>query len=159
MSGYKTMTESILANPVFAGLSTTEAEELSSHCEVLVLPPNRKVFDQGEDSTDIFVLFRGQLVVSVKDFAGTEHMVAYIEEEEVFGEMGVLESQPRSAGVYTNKDSVLLKIPGLSFTMMVKQGHPAIHKLLQWTLLKSCTRLRELDQRLDVLFANDGSVT
>lgn len=152
MQGIKTLTDSILENPVFSGLSKSEAEELASHCEVLVLPPKRKVFGQGDMSSDIFVLFHGRLLVSVKDLAGVEHNVGHVEQGEVFGEMGVLESQTRSASTYTEHDSIILRIPGTSFTMMVKQGHPAIQRLLQWAITKGCERLRELDEKLDELF-------
>ena len=104
----------------------------------------------------IFVLFRGSLSVSVRDMAGEDHLVGQISQGDVFGEMGVLEGQRRSASTFTAEDSVILRIPGTSFTMMVKQGHPAIHRLLQWAIRKSCQRLRDLDTRLDELFASDG---
>ena len=116
-----TLTESILDNPVFAGLSQSEAEELAQHCEVLLLPPNRTIFLQDDPSTDIYVLFRGRLEIRVRDSAGEDNSVGYLEQGEVFGEMGVLESVPRSASVFTAEDSVLLKIPGNGFTTMTSQ--------------------------------------
>ena len=147
-----TLTESILDNPVFAGLSRTEAEELARHCEVLLLPPERTIFEQGDPSTDIFVLFRGRLEIRVRDTAGVDNSVGYLLEGEVLGEMGVLESCPRSASVLTAEDTVLLRIPGKGFTEMTFAGHPAIHRLLRWSIHKACNRLRELDTRLDTLF-------
>ena len=159
MVGVSTIAESILDNPVFVGLSKTEAEELASHCDILVLPAGRVIFEQGSSSQSIFVLFKGKLNVSVSDLVGEEHLVGNIQKGDVFGEMGVLEAQPRSATTITAEDSVLLRIPGTSFTMMVKQGHPAIHRLLQWAIRKSCYRLRDLDGRLDVLFAQDKNTS
>ena len=150
-----TLTESILGNPVFAGLSQTEAEDLAHHCEVLLLPPERFIFKQGDQSTDIYVLFRGRLEISVRDMAGSNNKVGYLEEGEVFGEMGVLESCPRSASVSTAEDSVLLRIPGEGFSTMTASGHPAIHRLLQWSIHKACNRLRGLDTRLDHLFKEE----
>jgi len=150
-----TLTESILDNPVFAGLSQQEAEELAHHCEVLLLPPDREIFLQGDPSTDIYVLFRGRLEVRVRDTAEKDNSVGFLEQGEVFGEMGVLESRVRSASVYTAEDSVLLRIPGLGFTTMTAAGHPAIHRLLQWSIHKACNRLRGLDARLDHLFKED----
>ena len=150
-----TLTESILDNPVFAGLSQAEAEDLASHCEVLLLPPKRKIFLQGDVSTDIYVLFRGRLEIRVRNMAGVDNSVGYLEQGEVFGEMGVLESLPRSASVFTAEDSVLLRIPGKGFTAMTSVGHPAIHRLLKWSIHKACNRLRNLDARLDHLFAEE----
>lgn len=157
MVGVSTIAESILENPVFVGLSKTEAEELASHCDILVLPKGRFVFEQGEASTSIYVLFKGLLNVSVQDLVGENQVVGSIQKGDVFGEMGVLEATDRSATAVTAEDSVILRIPGTSFTMMVKQGHPAIHRLLQWAIRKSCERLRQLDGRLDTLFLQDGN--
>ena len=156
MVGVSTIAESILENPVFVGLSKTEAEELASHCDILVLPKGRFVFEQGEPSTSIYVLFKGVLNISVQDLVGEDQIVGMIQKGDVFGEMGVLEATNRSATAITGEDSVILRIPGTSFTMMVKQGHPAIHRLLQWAIRKSCERLRQLDGRLDTLFLQDG---
>lgn len=156
MVGVSTIAESILENPVFIGLSKTEAEELASHCDILVLPAGRFVFEQGDASTSMFVLFKGTLNVSVRDQAGEDRVVGAISKGDVFGEMGVLEALERSATTITAEDSVILRIPGTSFTMMVKQGHPAIHRLLQWAIRKSCERLRQLDGRLDKLFVPDN---
>ena len=73
MIGVSSIAESILDNPVFVGLSKTEAEELASHCDILVLPVDRVVFEQGSDSESIYVLFRGSLNVSVRDLGGERH--------------------------------------------------------------------------------------
>jgi len=147
----QTITETILSNPLFAALTEKEAEELASHCEVMVLPSNYNLFSQGEISEDMFVLFRGDLELKVKDAAGSEMIIGTLAAGEVFGEMGVLEREPRSASIYTASDSVVLRIPGDGFHSMVSTGHPAIHILLKYTMTKACTRLRELDNRFSNL--------
>ena len=153
----QTITETILSNPLFAALTEKEAEELASHCEVMVLPPSYSLFSQGEISEDMFVLFRGELELKVRDAAGSEMSVGGLKAGEVFGEMGVLEREPRSASIYTASDSVVLRIPGDGFHAMVSTGHPAIHILLKYTMNKACTRLRELDDRFGGLFKGDVS--
>ena len=70
------------------GLSKTEAEELASHCDILVLPKGWFVFEQGEASTSIYVLFKGLLNVSVQDLVGENQVVGSIQKGDVFGEMG-----------------------------------------------------------------------
>jgi len=156
MAGIFSLTESILENPIFSGLEEKSAEDLAKHCEVLLLPPNRKVFQQGDEAQEMFVLFRGRLEIRVEDLAGEEHVVGTLSKGEVFGEMGVLDSTKRSASCYTAEDSVLLRIPGSGFSKMIKQGNPAVHRLLQFSLEKACSRLRSLDQRLDQIFAEDS---
>jgi CRP/FNR family cyclic AMP-dependent transcriptional regulator len=148
-------TEQILQNPVFVGLEIEEAEELARHCEVMVLEEGCQIFAQGEFSEDMYVLFQGQLVLKVRDIIGEEMEVGFLEQGEIFGEMGVLEQYPRSASVYANNNSVVLRIPGEGFHAMIDAGHSAIHLLLASTLKQACSRLRELDRRLDALFRAD----
>ena len=146
----------IRSNPIFAALTKEEAEQLANHSEVLILPPNFRLFSQGEISEDMYVLFHGDLILKVKDAVGEEMEVGMLNGGEVFGEMGVLEKEPRSASIYTGTDCVILRIPGEGFYKMIEKGLPAIHLLLQHTLEKACFRLRELDRRLDVLFNSEG---
>ena len=42
------ISQTICENPIFASLTTTEAEELASLCEVLILPPDYRLFSQGQ---------------------------------------------------------------------------------------------------------------
>jgi len=146
------ITSTILSNPIFAGLSQEEAEALAKYCEVLVLPPNYRIFVQGEHSKSMFVLFRGNLIIKVRDIKGDEKHVGTVPEGNLFGEMGVLENEPRSASVYTTSPSIVLRIPGKDFYSMIDEGHPAVHILLKSTIEEGCFRLRELDLRLDELF-------
>lgn len=155
MAGLFKLTESILKNPIFAGLSDKEAEELASHCEVILLPPKRKVFSQGDEAKGMYILFRGMLEIRVEDLKGEEHSVGILEKGEIFGEMSVLDFGVRSASCYTTADVILLYIPGSSFRTMMKEGSPAIHRLLRFVLKRACFRLRALDDRLDTLFLED----
>ena len=133
MAGLFKLTESILTNPIFAGLSNKEAEELASHCEVILLPPDRKVFSQGEEAKGMYILFRGRLEIQVQDLQGKEHKVGTLEKGEIFGEMSILDSfGTRSASCYTKADSILLYIPGSGFRQMMKDGSIFTHhKLFQ----------------------------
>jgi CRP-like cAMP-binding protein len=146
------ISETIRSNPIFASLTSEQAEELASHCEVLILPPDFRLFSQGEISEDMFVLFKGKLSLRVQDSAGGEMEVGRLNSGEVFGEMGVLEREARSASVVTTEDAIVLKIPGAGFYHMIELAHPAIHLLLAHTLDKACSRLRSVDERLDGLF-------
>ena len=76
MVGVSTI-ERYLGKPVFVGLSKTEAEELASHCDILVLPKGRFVFEQERLPTSIYVLFK-LLNVSVQDLFGENQVVGSI---------------------------------------------------------------------------------
>ena len=147
------ISQTIQENPIFASLTTAEAEELASLCEVLILPPEYRLFSQGQIADDMYVLFKGECKLLVRPTAIADEIeVGRLGKGEVFGEMGVLEKEPRSASVVTSVDSILLKIPGAGFFHMIEIAHPAIKLLLAHTMDKACMRLRDLDSRLEQLF-------
>jgi|GEM_PF-5258784 len=144
--------KAIISHPIFSGLKRHEAEDLAKHCEVLVVPEGQLIMEQGEVSHDMFILIKGSLSIRVENPFGVESEVGVLSREEVFGEMGVFENTARSASIYSKTEAVVLRIPGEGFHKMVEEGQAAMHMLLQHTLNNSCSRLRELDKRLDLLF-------
>ncbi len=54
---------------------------------------------QGEAAEEFFILVAGDVVVSRRDDAGTEHVVATLGPGDYFGEMGLLHAAPRNATV------------------------------------------------------------
>ena len=144
--------KAILSHPIFSALSRREAEELAQYCEVLLLPAEQIIVQQGEMSEDMYVLIKGSLVIRVQDRFGEDSDVGMLSKGEVFGEMGVFENTARSASIYSKSESIVLRIPGEGFHKMVEEGQAAMHVLLQHTLQNACGRLRDLDKRLDGLF-------
>ena len=144
--------KAILSHPIFSGLSREEAEDLARYCEVLLLPEQQIIIQQGELSQDMYVLIKGTLSIRVRDSSGDESEVGRLTKGEIFGEMGVFENVARSASIYSETESVVLCIPGEGFHTMVEEGQAAMSVLLQHTLQKACNRLRDLDKRLDGLF-------
>ena len=63
------ISQTIQDNPIFASLTTTEAEELAFLCEVLILPPDYRLFSQGQISDDMYVLFKGECKLLVRPTA------------------------------------------------------------------------------------------
>ena len=142
----------IAKSPLFSGLSQGEIEELAHHCEVMIFDNGFSFFSQGDPSEDIYVVVEGQVRLTVKDTADAEQDITVISTGDIIGEMGVFENEPRSTSAYALGETVLIKVPGDGFQEMLKAGHPAIHKMLQWSLKKAGERLRQLDHKLGLLF-------
>ena len=90
---------------LFRGLP---GEELAPSAEIAEEQPfaaGDPVFAEGEPGDALYLLVEG----AVKVHRGGEQL-AQLGARDVFGEMAVLDSQPRSASVTVLKDAVLLKI-------------------------------------------------
>lgn len=148
----RTPVSTIVRSPLFSGLSEGEVEELAQHCEVMIFDDGGQFFAQGEDSEDIFIVIEGQVRLTVFDTAKVEQIIGVVKSGDIIGEMGVFENEPRSTSAYAVGETVLLKVPGEGFQAMMAAGHPAIHKMLRWSLSKASERLRLLDEKLGLLF-------
>jgi len=84
--------------PLFQGLTPEQVEELSSWLVRMEFVPGQQIFEEGSPSDGLYIVARGKVEV----LRSTPHGVLRIAELEspcVFGEMALLNKEPRSAGV------------------------------------------------------------
>jgi HEAT repeat protein len=84
--------------------------EIAGLLEEIDMPPGQAIFGKGESGDSLFIVVSGQ--VRVHD---DEHTIDFLGESEVFGEMALLDSEPRMASVTTESDTILLKLDRDSF--------------------------------------------
>ena len=69
------------------------------------------VFEEGDDSDALFLVLEGQVKVSKKSGEGNNYVViTSIESNGFFGELGIIDKQPRSARVVAFQETTLAKI-------------------------------------------------
>ena len=103
------------------------------------------IFRETDPGTEMFIIQEGEVEI-LKKFRGKERRVALLEEGDFFGEMAILEDQPRSASARAVANCALLRIDSTTFDQMVRH-HPEIPVRM---LRKLCSRLREADLHLEV---------
>ena len=84
-------------------------EELADFLEKATEVPVAKgviLFREGEPGQEMYIVLRGMLKV----FSGNR-VIAIVKPGEYFGEMAIIENQPRSASVAVLEDSLLLQVP------------------------------------------------
>ncbi len=107
------------------------------------LAPNRLIFAEGEVGRHLFTIEKGS--VDIFRIIGQKKIViARLEEGEIFGEMALLESKPRSAGAMTSDGQATLRcIPQGQFNSLIETSPDLTLQLA--TLFAS--RIREADRR------------
>lgn len=146
-------------HPAFQGLSPEEATEFSQHCTVSYLDHGQDLFCQGDDANDLYLVLLGELILSCKSADEQFVVVGRAEEATILGEMGVFDDAPRSATATADRETAVLSLPGQAFAQMIDLGHPAARGLLRWLQKLVCGRLRDLDERLDLLLNVEGTQT
>jgi len=130
-------------------LSSLEINFLSSLSREVMLRPGEVIFREGEPGDLMYVVLEGRVMISKYIPGAGEEALAFLERGDYFGEMALIDKQPRSAKAAAHGDgAVVLAIP-----TDVLEGILDIQKLSSLRLLKLLCALvarwlRELDDKL-----------
>lgn len=130
---------------LFGGIAQSTLESLCEALSLTEVQPGERVVQEGEAARSLYVVLDGELEVQKRAApAGPDVRVALLGPDDWFGEMSLLDVQPRSATVTCVAPAVLLRIT-----------HQEVDRLLYRADLKSYTLLlmniaRELSRRLRV---------
>ena len=129
---------------------TTKRSSLSEHEKIY--SAGHLLFEQDEPGHRMYIIKRGQVRI-YRTLGSEDLMLALLGPGEFFGEMALLESLPRSASARCEKTCLLVEIDGDAFGEMVKDNAEIAVRLM----CKLAGRVRELDQRLERLYEEQGT--
>jgi predicted acylesterase/phospholipase RssA/CRP-like cAMP-binding protein len=123
--------------PVFGFISDQQWEELKKLIEWVQVPGGTKIIQQGEASEDMFFLVHGRLTAMLESQDEVRRLGDVYQGQSV-GEIGVFSNEKRSASVYANRDSVLIKISKDSLQKLMTLFPDLMMNVLQ-TIIKRAT--------------------
>ncbi|MEO6669404.1 MAG: cyclic nucleotide-binding domain-containing protein [Ferruginibacter sp.] len=122
---------------IFKNCSEVDLIEIASICEESQVDKDTQLFKKGESGNCMYFIYSGS--VSIHD---EEHQLATLSDNEIFGELSLLDSETRSASVTTLTDCIFLRIEQEAFYDVV-----AINTdILKGIMRTLCRRLREQDR-------------
>ncbi len=139
--------EQVLADTEF--FANTPADILSSIAgagTVKDLVRGDVLFEAGDEPDSLFVVLAGRIAIAIgnRPFDHRESVIALMDEGDLFGEMGMLDTRPRSAGARALEPSTVLEIP---YNAVRDQLDNSTHLL--WNVIRMLSqRLRAMDQAL-----------
>ena len=104
--------------PLFAAL---EGEELAALADISLeheYEPGAVIFEENQPPHHLYVIVQGKVEV-FRRVGATERPLAYLGEKECFGEMAILDDQPRSASVRAQEPTTVVKIDRDSFRELI----------------------------------------
>lgn len=122
---------------IFHNCKEMDLVEIASICQEHQVEKNVSLFKKGDAGNCVYFIYKGK--VSIHD---GEHELAVLSENEIFGELSVLDSDSRSASATTVTDSILLKIEQEDFYDVIATNTDILKGIMK-TL---CKRLREQDK-------------
>lgn len=137
--------------PLFTDLDDDQRELLAGARMNRRFQKNVIVLHEGDQSNALYIIVSGQVKVSRINNEGKEVVLCILGEGDHFGEMSLIDDQPRSA-------SIITKTP-CEFTLIRKQDFEQVlgnNPLLALTVMRSlCQRLRAADRSIESLALMD----
>ncbi len=130
--------------PLFSELDEAELDHLARLAGRIEVPKKSVVVQEGEPGEALYIILEGSVKISQFSNDGREIVLSLLGEGAFFGEMSLLDDQPRSATVMTMEDCQLAQIKRADFVELLAT-HPNIALKV---LAEVVARLRRTSQLL-----------
>jgi CRP/FNR family transcriptional regulator, cyclic AMP receptor protein len=137
--------------PLFSELDDRETDAVMALVSTRNVPRKSIVVQEGDVGDSLFVILKGSVKISSYTAEGKEVVLSLLGEGGVFGEMALLDRQPRSATVSTMEDSSLAQIRRPDFERLLLDQPSIALKLLS----ELVSRLRRTTQVLERISTMD----
>jgi CRP-like cAMP-binding protein len=121
---------------LFSNCSASELKKIRTLFDEVETTQWHVLVEEGQPGTEFFLIVRGRAVVTRKG-----RTVATLKPDDYFGELSLLDRQPRSATVVCETDMDLLVLSQRNFDRLLRSAPTMVNKLLRAMV----NRLRESD--------------
>jgi CRP/FNR family transcriptional regulator/CRP/FNR family cyclic AMP-dependent transcriptional regulator len=133
--------------PLFSELSEEAIASLSRLASRRRYPKDTVVFFENEEGDSLFMILEGRIKVTILGDDGREIILTMLGEGDLFGEMALLDNEPRSATAIAVEESELLLLQRNDFQSVIHE-HPGISAALIKVL---SNRLRRANHQISTL--------
>jgi CRP/FNR family transcriptional regulator, cyclic AMP receptor protein len=139
--------------PLFSAFTEQQLVTLLNYVQHRSYPRNVFVIQAGDETDSLYVILAGKVKVLIPDDQGREVILSVMGPHDFFGEMGILDDQPRSASVSTLEPCEMLRLSKAGFINCLKENADVAMLVIR-NLVK---RLREADRKIESLALIDVS--
>jgi CRP/FNR family transcriptional regulator, cyclic AMP receptor protein len=137
--------------PLFRQVAETDLQALAQMVHARDFPKGNVILSQGDEGQALFLIRRGQVKVSVLAEDGREVILSVLGPGSFFGEMALLDDEPRSAHVIAMEDTTILQLRREDFRNRLKAAPELAVSLLR----ELSRRLRRADDTIASLMLLD----
>lgn len=139
---------------LFGALTDDVLGHLSKTLSVLLPEPGETLFREGDVANDMFVVLSGEIEVLKKSRRSSEARIALLGPGDWFGEMSIVDVQPRSATVRALAACRLLRVTASDLDALYRQDLKAYALVVLNVAREMSRRLRVADGIIAELIAN-----
>jgi len=137
--------------PLFSGLTADELDAIANISTKRSYPKNTIIINEGDETDSLYLIISGKVKVMLSDEDGKEIIITLLEPGEYFGELALIDEEPRSARVVTMEQSQLGLINKSDFNQ-VMDDNPGLVRNLMTGLTR---RLRQANKNIESLALMD----
>ena len=137
--------------PLFSALSDEILRNLSNTVRLQKIKQGQVIFRKGDEGTALYILRSGTIKIVLPSRLGAEIIVSIFSDGDFFGEMALLDGEPRSADAVAIKPSELLVLSRKDFLSFLQSDVNAVNSILS-VLTKRMRKTHDLLE--DVCFLN-----
>lgn len=137
--------------PIFESLDTTRLAPIARVASLRNAPRGTVVVREGDRTDNVYFVINGALKVSVSDDEGREVILTILGTGDLFGEMGVLDNNPRSATVTATQSADLVMIAKTDFQQCMMDNFD----ISLFIMRNLAHRLRQADRKIESLALMD----
>lgn len=131
--------------PLFAQMNLEQLVAIDQRLEEVEYLAGEVVFEEGQLGAELYILLDGTVKIVKARGSGQELVLTRLEGVNYFGEMAILDDEPRSASVVVERNSRLLVLKGEQLKDLVEQMPE-----MAFEIIKVLTgRIRQADDRLN----------
>ncbi len=136
---------------MFSGVPEAGLQNLARVALMRRVPRNVTIVHAGDRTDFVYLILSGSLKVLVSDEEGREVILSMLGPGELFGEMGVLDDNPRSANVVAVTPCDLVVIAKADFKRCLQENFEVSHYIMR----NLVARLRKADRKIESLALMD----
>ena len=141
---------------LFVGLTPEELGKITGISIKETHKPSAVIFEEGQEGDKFYLILKGEVRISKMIPGVGEEALVILKKGSYFGEMSLIDNQPRSAHAIVNKQAEVMMIERQDFERLLSQDKDLAYKLL-WTFLRTLSRrLRETNEKIMGFFAMTG---
>lgn len=148
ISASHTISTAVLrAVPLLASLPDEQMRVLTAVVNRRSVPRGATVMAAGDPTDSLYIVIAGRLKVMMSDADGKEVILSILAEGEFFGEMGLIDDNPRSASVVSLEPCELLAISKRDFKRCLEENFEMAMAVMRGLV----RRLRDADRKIGSL--------
>ncbi len=142
-----TRLELLQQTPIFGGIRPDILQFILAVSPQVAVPKGKFFFHEHDSANSMFVLEQGKVAI-LKTWKGREYLLHNLHIGDCFGEMSLIDLQPRSASVLATEDSVGIEISSAILSQVYEKSLEQLAMIYMNMGREVSRRLRETDESI-----------